>query len=86
MVTESNPGPTQSDCKSPVGYLKKTKVFKGTVKKCDLSENNVNIAIGPKLQKLFFLEWNNTTYILCITDIIGPYRSSLASLATLSGF
>ena len=56
MVTESNPGPTQSDCESPVGYLKKTKVFKGTVKKCDLSENNVNIAIGPKLKKLFFLE------------------------------
>ena len=29
---------------------------------------------------------NSTTYLLCIFDVIGPSRSSLASLATLSGF
>ena len=46
---ESNPGPTQNDCKSSVERPKKIKVFKGTVKKCDLSENNVHVASGPKL-------------------------------------
>ena len=30
-------------------------------------------------------EGNNTTYILCIVDATGPSRSSVASLATLSG-
>ena len=29
---------------------------------------------------------NNTTYILWIANVTGPSRSSLASLATLSGF
>ena len=47
---ESTPGPTQSDCKSPVGHPKKIKAFKGTAKKCDHSENNVNVASGPKVQ------------------------------------
>ena len=51
---ESNPVPSQNDCKSPVGCPKKIKVFKGTGKKCDLSENNVNVASGPKVQKIFF--------------------------------
>ena len=54
MVTESNPGPTQNDCKSPVGHPKKIKVFKGTAKKCHLSENNVDVARGPKVQNCFF--------------------------------
>ena len=51
---ELNPGPTQNDCKSPVGHPKKIKLFKGTTKKCDLSENNVNVASGPKVHKLVF--------------------------------
>ena len=38
---ESNPGPSQNHCKSPVGCPKKIKAFKGTAKECDLSENNV---------------------------------------------
>ena len=46
---KSNPGPTQNDYKSPVGQPKKIKVFKGIAKKCDLSENNVNLGIGPKV-------------------------------------
>ena len=50
---ESNPGSTQNDCKSPVGLLGKIKVFKGTAKKCDLSENNVNVASDPKVQSCF---------------------------------
>ena len=29
--------------------VKKIKVFKGTAKKFDLSENNVNDAVGPKV-------------------------------------
>ena len=28
---ESNPGPTQNDCKSPVGCPNKIKLFKGTI-------------------------------------------------------
>ena len=47
---ESNPGPTQNDCKSPHGCPKKIRVFKGTTKKFDLSENiNVNIASYSKV-------------------------------------
>ena len=49
-----DPGPTQNDCKSSVGRPKEIKVFKGTAKKCDLSENNVNVAIGPKVLYCFF--------------------------------
>ena len=30
------------------------RVFRGTAKKCDLSENNVNVASDPKVQKVFF--------------------------------
>ena len=51
---ESNPGPTQNDCKSPVGRPKKIKMFKGTAKKCDFSKNNVNVSSDPKLQNCFF--------------------------------
>ena len=29
-------------------------VFKETAKKCDLSEDNVNVARGPKVQNCFF--------------------------------
>ena len=29
-------------------------MFKGTVKKCQLNENNVNVAIDPKVQNYFF--------------------------------
>ena len=50
---ESNPWPTQNDFKSPVGLPKKMKVFKGTSKKCDLSENNVNVASNPKAKNYF---------------------------------
>ena len=32
MVTESNPGPSQNDCKSPVGCPKEIKAFKRTAK------------------------------------------------------
>ena len=51
---ESNPGPMQNGLKSPVGYPNKIKVFKETAKKCDLSENNVNVASDPKVQNCFF--------------------------------
>ena len=51
---ESNPGPTQNDCKSPVGHPKKIKEFKGTAKKCDLTENKVNVANDPEVQNCFF--------------------------------
>ena len=51
---ESNPGPTLTDCKSPVGPPKKLKVFKGTAKKYDLSENNVKVANDLKVQNYFF--------------------------------
>ena len=51
---ESNPGPTQNDFKSPVGHTKKIKVFKGTSKKCDLSENNVHVVRDSKAQNCFF--------------------------------
>ena len=46
---ESNPGPTQNDWKSPVGCPKKIKVFKRTAKKCNLNENNVNVASDTKV-------------------------------------
>ena len=52
---ESNPGPTQNDCKSSVGRPKKMKVFKGTAKKCDVTENKVNVASDLKVQNCFFL-------------------------------
>ena len=51
---ESNAWPTKNDCKSPVGWPKKIKVFKVTTKKCDLSENNINVASDPKVQNCFF--------------------------------
>ena len=51
---ESNPGPLQNDCKSPIGCPKKIKALKQTAKKCNLSENNVNVASGPKVQNCFF--------------------------------
>ena len=62
---ESNPAPSQNDCESPVGRPKKIEVFKGTAKKCDLSENKVNVANVPKVQTCFF----NTIQPVCL-DII----------------
>ena len=59
---ESNPGPAQNNCKSPVGHPKKIKVFQGTAKKCNLSENNVNIASGPKVKNSFF-KYNSTSQL-----------------------
>ena len=50
---KSDPGPSQNGCKSRVGCPKKIKGCKGTANKCDLSENNVNVAIGPKVQNCF---------------------------------
>ena len=50
---ESNPGPKQNDCKSPVGRPKKIKAFKGTAEKCDLTENKVNVASDPKVHCFF---------------------------------
>ena len=51
---KSNPGPTQNDCKSLVGRPEKIKVFKGTAKNCDLTENKVNVASDPKVQNCVF--------------------------------
>ena len=79
---ESNPGPSENDCKSPVGNPKKIKAFKGTAKKCDLSENNVNVASCPKVQNCFF----NTIQPVSL-DIIKPRSvtcpSTLESLQKL---
>ena len=54
---ESNPEPTQNNCKSYIGRPKKIKLFKGTVKKCDLRKNKVNVASDPNVQ--FFSIWFN---------------------------
>ena len=54
MVTESNPGPTQNNCKSPRGQSKRIKVFKGTPNKCDLCEKIIfNVVSSPKVQNAF---------------------------------
>ena len=54
MVTESNPGPTQIDGKSPRGQPKKIRVFKGAPTKCDLGEKiTFNVVSGPKVQNVF---------------------------------
>ena len=57
-------------------------MFKGTTKKCDLSENNVNVASGPKVQNCFF----NTIRTVSL-DIIKPWPvtcpSTLESLQKL---
>ena len=51
---ESNPGPTQNNCKSPRGHRKKIRVFKGAARKFDLSENiNINVASFPKVNFFF---------------------------------
>ena len=71
---ESNPGPTQNDCKSPVGHPKKIKVFKGTAEKCDLTENKVNVASDPKVQNCFF----NTIQPVSL-DIIKPWSVTCPS-------
>ena len=71
---ESNPGPTENYFKSPVGCPKKIKVFKRTVKKCDLSENNVNFASDPKVQSCFF----NTIQSVSL-DIINPWSVTCPS-------
>ena len=65
---ESHPGSTQNDCKSPVGRPKKVKVFKGTAKKRDLSENNINVASDPKVQNCYF----NTIQAVSL-DIMKPW-------------
>ena len=70
---ESDPRPSQNGCKSPVGCPKKIKGFKGTANKCGLSENNVNVAIGPKVQNCFF----NTIQPVTL-DIIKPSKQLLA--------
>ena len=57
---ESNLGPTQNDCKSPVGHPKKIKVFKGTAKKCDVTENKVNVASDPNVQNCFSIQFNQS--------------------------
>ena len=64
---ESNPGPTQNDCKSPVGRPNKIKVFKGTAEKCDLTENKVNVASDPKVHCFF------STIQPVSLDIIKPW-------------
>ena len=52
---ESNQGPTQNDFKSLYGRSKKMKVFKGTLKKFDLSENsNISVSSDRKVQNIFF--------------------------------
>ena len=61
---ESNPGPTQNDCKSSVGRPKKIKVFKGTAKKCDVTENKVNVASDPKVQNCFLIQFNESALTL----------------------
>ena len=71
---ESNPGSTQNDCKSPVAHPDKIKMFKGTPKKCDHSENNVNVASGPKVQNCFF----NTIQPVRL-DIIKPWSVTFPS-------
>ena len=57
-------------------------MFKGTGKKWDLSENNVNVASGPKVQNCFF----NTIQPVNL-DIIKPWSiicpSTLKSLRKL---
>ena len=55
----SNTGPTQNDCKSPVGHPKRIKVFKGTAKN-HLSESNVNVASDPKVQNIFSIQFNKS--------------------------
>ena len=42
-----------------VEYQKKIKVFKGTAKTSDLSENNINVTGGPKL----FFQYNSTNQV-----------------------
>ena len=79
---EPSSGPTQNDCKSSVGCPKKIKKFKRTAKKCDLTENKVNVASDPKVQNCFF----NTIQPVSL-DIIKPWSvtcpSTLESLQKL---
>ena len=56
---DSNPGPTQNDCKSPRGRPKKIKVFKGTPKKFDLSESsNVDVASLQRYKMFSSIQYN----------------------------
>ena len=58
---ESNPGPTQNDCTSPSGRLKKIRVFKGTTKTFDFSENIIMLMLLViEKYKTFFFK-NKTT-------------------------
>ena len=70
---QSNPGHTQNDCKSSVRRPVKIKMLKGT-KKCDLSENNVNVASDPRLQNCF----SNTIHLVTL-DIIKSWSVTCAS-------
>ena len=70
---QSNPGHTQNDCKSSVRRPVKIKMLKGT-KKCDLSENNVDVASDPRLQNCF----SNTIHLVTL-DIIKSWSVTCAS-------
>ena len=73
---ESNPGPTQNNCKSPRGRPKKIGVFKGTAKTFDLSGNiNFNVASYPKVHNVFF----NTIQPLSLNNI-KPWSESLQKM------
>ena len=72
--TESNPWPAQNDCKSAVECPKKNKMFKGTAKKCDLSENSINIDSDPKVQTCLF----NAVESISL-DIVKPWSVTCPS-------
>ena len=57
---ESNPGSAQNDCTSPSGRLKKIRVFKGTTKTFDFSENIIMLMLLViEKYKMFFSKQNN---------------------------
>ena len=55
---ESNPGPSQNECKSPVGYLKKMKAFKGTVKKLILVKTMLILLVVQRYKTVFSIQFN----------------------------
>ena len=57
---ESNPGSTQNDCTSPSGRPKKIRVFQGTTKTFDFSENIIMLMLLViEKYKMFFSKQNN---------------------------
>ena len=58
---ESNPGPTQTDCKFLVGRPKKIKVFKETAKKCDLTEM---LLVSQRCRIIFSIHFNQSAQTL----------------------